>query len=165
MDIEAEKLSIEKDNLAIEKDKLALERIKLENEDRRSKRTAFWTAVSVVVPIFLGLMTIAYGFWSAKQQAQLQFRLEIAKAVMSAPTPTEVADRAEMFQKMFPVEFSGVPLDNDRGDAFVTGRQKDFFQALSAQGMTPQKKLDLWIAVFPLDDWATRPEIKAATIP
>jgi hypothetical protein len=63
-------------------------------------------------------MTIAFGFWSAKQQAHLQFHLEIAKAVMSAPTPTEVLDRAELFQRLFPSDFSDVALkEGTRSDA------------------------------------------------
>jgi len=119
----------------------------------------------VVVPLLAGLMTIAFGFWSAKQQTHLQFHLEIAKAVMSAPTPTEVLDRAELFQRLFPSDFSDVALkEGTRSDAWVTRPQNELFDAISSQGMTAQKKLDLYIALFPEADWAQRPEIRAATV-
>jgi hypothetical protein len=140
-----------------------LEGTKLTSEEKRAR----WTAYSVGVPLLAGLMTIVFGFWSAKQQADLQLRLEIAKAVMGAPTRAEVLDRAELFRQLFPSEFSDVALsEKARSDAWVTGRQKELFQAISSQGMTAQKKLDLWIALYPdNDDWAKRPGIRAATVP
>jgi hypothetical protein len=70
-------------------------------------------------------------------------------------------DRAGIAQRMFP-EFRDVAVTAGRPDAGVVREQREFFQALSA-GMTAQKKLDLWIAVFPNMGWAQRPEIRAAT--
>jgi hypothetical protein len=74
MDYEAEKI-------AIEQQKLELENLRLRNEASRAK----WTAISVMVPLLAALATIAFGFWSTREQAKSQFRLEVAKAIMSAP--------------------------------------------------------------------------------
>jgi|SRR5262245_24351638 len=148
--------------LAIEIEKFAIEREKLKIERSR----VHWTAISVFVPLLVAAGTILYGVVSAQQLAHQQFELEIMKAVVSAPSDSEVRDRAELFKELFPKALPRLTTElQERDDAFVVGRQKEFFNAISSQGMTPQKKLDLWIAVYPGDGWATRPHIRAATVP
>jgi hypothetical protein len=156
MDYEAEKI-------AIEKDKLALEKTKLVSEERRAK----WTAISVVVPLLAGLATVAFGFWSTKEQAKSQLQLEIAKAIMSAPTIAETHDRARLLKGLFPADAVGIVKvdDKPRPDAFVTPSQRELFRAMAARDMKPRQILDLYKALFPEDNWASRKEIRDATDP
>jgi hypothetical protein len=156
MDYEAEKI-------AIERQKLALERLRLRGEASRAK----WTAISVMVPLLAALLTVALGFWSTREQAQSQFRLEVAKAIMLAPTLTETLDRAELFRDLFPAEIGDIVKASNaaRSDARVTRPQLELFHAMAARDMKPRQILDLWIALRPEDDWATRPDVRSATDP
>jgi hypothetical protein len=51
----------------------------------------------------------------------------------------------------------------NRPDAWVIRSQKELFAAMAAREMKPAQILDLWIAIFPDDEWAIRPGIRAAT--
>jgi hypothetical protein len=121
-----------------------------------------------MVPLLAALATIAFGFWSTREQAKSQFRLEVAKAIMSAPTTAEALDRAQLFKELFPAEIGDVVkiTNANRTDAWVTGRQRELFQAMAARDMKPSQILDLWIALFPEDDdWSKRPSLRDATKP
>jgi hypothetical protein len=156
MDYEAEKIRIEEEKLAWEKTKLL-------SEEKRAK----WTAMSVALPLLAGLATIAFGFWSTKEQARAQLRLEVAKAIMAAPTIAETHDRARLLKSLFPVDAVDIVTveDKPRSDAGVTPSQRELFRAMAAGDMKPRQILDLYFALFPEDDWATRPTIRSATDP
>jgi hypothetical protein len=156
MDYEAEKIGIERDRLELEKTKLV-------SEEKRAK----WTTLSVVVPLLAGLATVAFGFWSTKEQARAQLRLEVAKAIMSAPTVSETLDRAQLLKGLFPTDAGDIVRveDKPRSDAWVTPSQRELFRAMAARDMKPRQILDLYIALFPEDDWASRSTIRSATGP
>jgi hypothetical protein len=154
MDYEAEKIGIEKD-------KLALEKTKLVSEEKRANLTA----ISVIVPLVAALFTVAIGIWSTKEQAKAQLRLEIAKAIMSAPTEAETFDRAKLLKRLFPADTRDIDEGKPRSDAGVTPSQRELFRAMVARDMKPRQILDLYIALFPEDDWASRSTIRSATDP
>jgi hypothetical protein len=154
MDYEAEKIEIERQ-------KLQLEKFKIRGEARRT----IWTSVSVIIPLLAALATVAFGFWSTKEQAKSQFRLEAVKAIMSAPTPAESVDRAELLMGLFPSEMEGFTAQHDwsdRPNAWLIRSQKELFNAIASKEMKPTQILDLWIALFPGDEWAKEPSIRAA---
>jgi hypothetical protein len=158
MDYEAEKIAIERDKLDFEKTKLA-------SEEKR----ATWTKISVGVPLFAVLATVVFGFWSTREQAKSQFKLEIAKAVMSAPTIAEGFDRLRLVKGFFPADAADVVMElsveDKRSDAFVVPSQRELFRAMVAHDMKPRQILDLYKALFPEDDWALSEKIRDATDP
>jgi len=108
MDYEAQKIAIEQAKLDLEKIKLASEEArekeKLASEEKRAKWTAISVSISIVVPLIAVFVTVIFGFLSARKQAESQFKLEIAKAIMSAPTIAEGFDRVRLVKGFFPTE-------------------------------------------------------------
>jgi len=161
MDVETEKLSIERAKLKLEEEKLELERYKAKLEASKAK----WTAVSVAIPVVVALLTVAYGFWSARETARLQFQLEAAKSVMAAPNEENAANRLIAYKKFFPNELPSsfaIPKDPLEERVGVADAKKEFFKTVaSIPGMTTQKALTIWIALFS-DEWAREEELMRA---
>jgi hypothetical protein len=148
MNAEPEQPDVEREKLAIERDKLVVEREKLALEAKKAR----WTAIGVGVPICVALVTVAFGFWSALKQAELQFQLEVAKSVMSSATLGEALDRAEVYRKMFP----GIPANFGKaiGESIdpATGPKKAFIQQMIDARATPHQVLLLYRAMWS-DEW------------
>lgn len=152
------------EKIQIERDKLALEKTKLDREETRAK----WTAFGVGVPLLVGVVTVGFGLLSTKEQARAQLRLEIAKAIMSAPTIAETFDRARLLTKLFPADVADLVkgANEKRDDAFVTPAQRELFRAMVARDMKPRQILDLYIALFPGEkEWTSNKDIRKATDP
>jgi hypothetical protein len=154
MDYEAEKLELEKQ-------KLALERYKADLQARQAK----WISISVAVPIIVALVTVSYGFWSAREAAKLQFQLEAAKSAMQSKTDAEIKGRLELYQRIFPNQLPDnfALLRNlatsDAGEERSVEARIRFFEALAkTKDATPQKLIETWRNIF-TDAWAREPSL------
>ena len=134
-------IQIERQKLEVEREKLALE-----------LKKARWAAIGFGVPICVALVTVAAGYWSTLKQAELQFRAEVAKSIMSSATLGEAFDRAEVYQKMFP----GMPVifrrPTDESIDAATGPKKAFIQQMIDARATPYQVLLLYRAMWS-DAW------------
>jgi hypothetical protein len=144
--------NIELQKLEIERRKLDLERRKVEIELSKTK----WTAVSVMVPLLAGIGTVGFGLWSTREQAKSAFEVEVAKSILSAPTPSEAAGKADFFMKLFPgklpATFAG-QVDYVSFDAGEVAAKKLLFEMM-AKKLDPGDSLSLWRSLFPDDEWA-----------
>jgi len=162
-DEDEKKIEMAQDDRAFEKTKLALE-LKLEKRKLRSEvRRAILTALTVLVPVAGVIATAVVGVGIARQQAKDQLRLEVAKAVMSAPTIAEAHDRRRMFKEIIPdidVAIVGRVPEN-RVDAWVVPMQREFFRTMAAsRDLKPPQILALYKAIFPHEDeWIHRETI------
>jgi len=149
-DFEAKKLEIEAKRLRIEEQKLAIERGK-----------AKWTAASIVIPLLAAMATVAYGFWSTKEQAELNFRLEAAKSIMQAPNPVDAVGRVRFLTATFPDRLPSnffTSVDNPyRFGTYPSSVLFDFIKLLSPR-LNPSQTLELWNIVFD-DGWAKNPRL------
>ena len=81
----------------IEERKLKIEERKLEIEILKAR----WTAISVIVPILITVITVGWGIASINQQAKLNFQLEAAKTIMTAQTYGDQVARATFLKENF----------------------------------------------------------------
>jgi hypothetical protein len=149
-------MEVEAERLEMERQKLALERYKVDLEIKRTR----WLSVSVVTPVLAALATVAYGLWSTQTQAKYQFRLEAAKSIMAAPTPSEASWRADFFKRIFPDD---LPKDFTKGvdvqyDSTAVRAKLELWRVMATRDMTSKQVIGLWIALFPDDTWAKQLE-------
>jgi hypothetical protein len=147
-------IDLDKEKLKVEREKLAVEKYKARLEAQKTK----WTAISVAIPIVVALLTVGYGFWSARETALFQFQMEAAKSVMQSPSPAEANNRLVYYKKLFPKQlpdsFSAVSQEQNT-DADEIAIKKEFFKSvLQVRGMTTTQALTIWNALFSGDDWA-----------
>lgn len=151
-------MNIEEARLDIERQKLALERHKVDLEIKKTR----WLTVSVATPMIVALATIAYGFWSAQMQSRQQFKLEVAKSIMSGSTQSEVAWRANLFGTLFP---DSLPTEFPKEltaeyDSKGVQAMLEFWRVMTSRGLSPKEAHELWILLFAKDTWATADALK-----
>lgn len=84
------------DSLEGTKFALELERLKLE-------RFKIWlTAISIVVPVILGIITVIYNVWSENERTKATFEIKAIEVVMSADSPTSATNKAVVLHELFP---------------------------------------------------------------
>ena len=82
---------LEKLKLRIEYEKLCIER-----------RKTWATVISIVIPIFLGAVTVCYGVWSENQRAASSFEIKAVEIVMNASSPMAATNKAIVLCELFP---------------------------------------------------------------
>lgn len=60
------------------------------------------TAISIVIPLILGAMTIFYGIWSENQRAVSSFEIKAVEIVMNASSPKAATNKAIVLSELFP---------------------------------------------------------------
>jgi hypothetical protein len=152
-DLEAQKIKIELDKLALENKKFELE-----------KRTAVLTAFSSVIPVIAVAATIAWGVLSLKEQANLNFRLEAAKTVMTTKNLGEAISKATFLRENFPEQLGNgflSKLDQKTfPDAPNVAAKWDFMQYIAPRGLTPVQAQELYQLLYPDDEWAYRDDVR-----
>ncbi|WP_292533467.1 hypothetical protein [Methylocystis sp.] len=139
--------------------KFDVELKKLSIEQQKLK----WMAASVIVTLWAAIGTVAYGFWSTKKSAELNFQLEVAKAVRNEKGPVEAEARARYYQAIFPgrlpVDFfkqeEPFKFDSVEGDA-----RMEYFKVIASKNYSPNELLDLWRILFPGDEWTKNDEVR-----
>jgi hypothetical protein len=163
--IEQEKLQLEREkhktNLELEKQKLAL-------EDKK----AWISGASVLIPLLLGAISLAFGVWNHNKQAVLQreasnfqaaiqVQLKAAEIVLNAKGPAEVRNKARAMKSLlkehlpdkFAEEFN--PSDFSGKGPSVEGRKE--LLKLAVEHMDSRDDVvRLWLLLFPGDEWAAK---------
>jgi hypothetical protein len=129
---------------------IELQKLKIE----RSK--AKWTAISIFVPLLAALVTLVYGFRSTEKQAEMNFQLEAAKAVMQASSASDALDRVTFLKAIFPQVFGNIDVNKvNRTDFSADYYKLEFLKLVANRGLTAAQTADLWRKLFPLDTWAS----------
>jgi type II secretory pathway component PulL len=151
-------LNLEEQKLVIERDKLDLEREKTSLE----RKKAIWTAGSILV----AAGTILLGIWSTYKQAESQFQVEVAKSIMQGTTDGDIVGRLLFYKRIFPEKvppnFAVAPTEVNSQDSLTIAAKKEFWRTMVGADMSRSQALDLWIALFPGDDWAKSESVAAA---
>jgi hypothetical protein len=152
--VEERKLDIERQKLDVEREKLKLERTKA--------RATGW---SIAVSVLAAAGTIGFGLWSSYKQAESQFQLEVAKSVMQGTTSADIVGKLEFFRRIFPerlTAFGKSPTEVNSDFAFSIEAKKEFFRTAVSRDMSATQALELWIALFPGDNWPKSDEVATA---
>ena len=91
-------LSIDKWKLKIEYKKMLAEYEKMAVE----RRKAWITAISIIVPLFVGAGTILYGIWSENERAASNFEIKAIEIVMNASSPEAATNKTIVLSELFP---------------------------------------------------------------
>jgi hypothetical protein len=87
-------------NTPLEETKL---RLKMEFIRTRTERLRAWlTAISIVIPLLLGVGTIIYGVWSENERAKTNFQIKAVEIVLKAESPTIAMNKAIVLYELFP---------------------------------------------------------------
>jgi len=148
-------------------DAIALERLKfefqkvLEREKLEVERMKGWlTALSIFVPVCLGLITLAIQLSSARKlrerEAKDDFDLKAAEIVLTSETPRAAENKARALALLFPGKLppnfaEGFRPENFGGPPYVP--KIEMFKAASAKAQTSQEVFTMWHLLFPNDDW------------
>jgi hypothetical protein len=146
-------------------ERLSLDRrtVEVAEETLRVQKRQVWIqAGAAVLPMMALIGTIAYGSWALQRQADEQFRLEIAKAIIQAPNPNNAVGRAAFYAKVFPGRMppnlaSKVSVDEYSSDV---DSRLDFLKTVADRGLTPEETARLWTVLFS-DEFARGPEVAA----
>ena len=84
------------DNMEGVKLELELERLKLEHYK------TWLTAISIVTPFVLGMITFIYNAWSEKERTKIAFEIKAIEVVMGADSPTSATNKAIVLYELFP---------------------------------------------------------------
>lgn len=78
-------------------------KLKLEYEKLLVERRKTWvTAISIVIPLILGAVTILYGIRSENQRAVSNFEIKAVEIVMNAFSPKAATNKAIVLSELFP---------------------------------------------------------------
>jgi hypothetical protein len=139
------------------------QKLELGHERLRVERfKAWWTGVTVVIPILLAVGTIAAGLWTQAAAARTQFELKAAEIVFAGNDPYISAGKAnalrEIFRDRLPEGF-GVTFEPSRfaGDA---SNKKYLLELLSKDFKNRKEIIRLWRVLYPNDEVAKEVELK-----
>ena len=101
------------------------------------------------------LVTLVYGFRSTEKQAEMNFQLEAAKAVMQASS-SDALDRVTFLKAIFPQVFGNIDVNKvNRTDFSADYYKLEFLKLVANRGLTAAQTADLWRKLFPFDTWAS----------
>lgn len=99
----------EKANINLERDKVAFERERFEFEKQIENKkiavgrlTAWLMAVSIFIPLLIGVLTAYYAVRNRDKQAKSMFALSAAGIVMNATNSFDLVSKAKTLRVLFP---------------------------------------------------------------
>lgn len=152
INVEREKLEIERRKLDIDQERLRVERFR-----------AWWTGVSIFVPVIVAAASVVIAVWSQREAARSSFEIKAAEIVMSTDNPYTTHGKAAALAMLFPDRlpanfaksfdpetFTGaLPIDEAEFNA-----KKELLKLLIDRRDADRRKLLAdWKQLFPEDKW------------
>jgi len=140
-------------NVQLERDKLSIERLK-----------AWITGFSVLIPLALGVITLAWQSRSAlilkRKDASDAFQLKAAELVLGSQTPAGARSRADALKKLFPEylpsSFAG-SFDFSKLPGIRAERKLELLRMLAEHAEQRDEIVQLWLLLFPEEsEWLQR---------
>lgn len=149
LDIEERKVALENDKLTHEKEKDA-QNLELETQKAR------WTAYSISLPLFLGVLAYGLQIGLQRRTEKSQFKLKAAEIAMSARDSNQVQAKGAILKALFRKELKSFNPKTDFTPSQYPYSQsiesREALIALLAENPTSRKEIILaWAAVFPWD--------------
>jgi hypothetical protein len=147
-------------NLELQRQRLEFDQEKRRSDEQIERSRTRWSALATTVPVIAALLTIVFGVWNYRKQAELQFEIKAAEIAFSRETPLAVVNRARALKKMFgkrlPKEFP-TPFDLGEmgGNKEDPEAKKKFLELLLEYPDKQQEIVHLWLKLFN-DDWLQR---------
>jgi hypothetical protein len=148
-DLERERMDLERQRILLEQERLKVDRFK-----------SWWTGISILIPLLVAAVTVAFNTWSQVQQAQSEFELKAAEIVMNASGPAEARNKARALAALFPdrlsENFAGFAeaFDPDLYGGPDAEVKKELLRWIIANPEQKQEIVEMWVEVFPDDEWA-----------
>jgi len=83
----------------------AIKKLELKMDYERlilERRKTWITAVSIFIPLVLGVSTIFYSIWSENQRSVSAFEIKAVEIVMNASSPPAAVNKAAVLHELFP---------------------------------------------------------------
>jgi len=157
-------MSFQENNIELEREKMELERQRVLLEQERLKVDRFkawWTGISILIPLLVAAATMAFNTWSQVQQAQSEFELQAAEIVTNTSGPIGARNKARalaaLFSDRLPESFANFAeaFDPDLyGGSNVSDAKKELLRWIIANPEQKEEIVEMWIELFPEQEWA-----------
>ncbi|GGA37377.1 hypothetical protein [Dyella nitratireducens] len=145
-----------------ERDKFEYEKSFKERELQVERMKAWLTGLSILVPLGLGMLTLAWQTSSANRlkdrEAKDAFEMKAAEIVFTGNSTIATKNRARALTVLFPNRFPESFGEAFEPRKFTAGGPKyeakvEVFRAACAKANTPREVYQVWYALFPGDEW------------
>lgn len=163
-------MSFQENNIELEREKMELERQRILLEQERLKVDRFkawWTGISILIPLLVAAATMAFNTCSQVQQAQSEFMLQAAEIVTDTSGPVGARNKARALAALFPDRlpesfanfaeafdpdlYGGSNISDEKN---VSDEKKELLRWIIANPEQKEEIVEMWIELFPEQEWA-----------